>query len=514
MSVSMSGRYRTSALLAGLALIGAAAVAAVVVMARSDGGDGPAAPEAARCVAGCGDDVTAAEARSAGASPTGAATTAPMATTTPAAQGAASGAGAPVGNAGTQRGESAAASGDRSLTASESGGPSGGGAGAASGGGATGSEPPADAPAPPTVPVPAPTPAPTAAPTLPPTADDGSCATACGSPRYFCDTWAGGYCNDFRQLGDTSFEVPYPPASEPISFDCLSSTSPDYLPTMNTQNNAEDPSVPVVPFPCAFSKHEHFMTRMEDGNFGMVILRFQRPFDFSGREGHIHFDVDLKNSTRRYVRMMLSPQITKSLTDDRGASLRRPLDALDIWFRGGGFDAQISRNGGLAWETNAGSYHGRDDVRDHVDVYVSRTHVRVVVNGDTYIDTPMPDVGFDRAYLYLAQVAYNPCKDHECDLNLQIFHWDNVAFDGPTLGVNALTPPGMRDVAFNAYRANSCTLRGQPTTPMATETDGNWVTWTARIPDDGSPVSAGDIACDFYGAPKPPEAIEIVRPGG
>jgi hypothetical protein len=495
----------------GLALIGAAAVVAVVVMARSGGGHGPGAPDAAQCVADCADVVNAAEARSAETSPTGPAALVPTATSTPGAQSAAPGAGVPVGNVDVHGGEPAAAAGGRA--------PSTGGTGALSGGGTTGGdgtagEPPSEAPVGPTVPAPAPTPAPTAAPTPPPTADDGTCATACGSPRYFCDTWAGGYCNDFRQLGDTSFEVPYPPASEPISFDCLSSTSPDYLPTMNTQNNAEDPGVPVVPFPCAFSKHEHFMTRMEDGNFGMVILRFQRPFDFSGREGHIHFDVDLKNSTRRYVRMMLSPQITKSLTDDRGASLRRPLDALDVWFRGGGFDAQISRGGGLAWETNAGTYHGRDDVRDHVDVYVSRTHVRVVVNGDTYIDTSMPDVGFDRAYLYLAQVAYNPCKDHECDLNLQIFHWDNVAFDGPTLGVNALTPPGMRDVAFNAYRANSCTLRGQPTTPMATETDGNWVTWTARIPDDGSPVSAGDIACDFYGAPKPPEAIEIVRPGG
>ena len=30
-----------------------------------------------------------------------------------------------------------------------------------------------------------------------------------------------------------------------------------------------------------------------------------------------------------------------------------------------------------------------------------------------------------------------------------MFHWDNVAFDGPTLPMNSLTPAGSEDVVFN-----------------------------------------------------------------
>jgi hypothetical protein len=386
----------------------------------------------------------------------------------------------------------------------------------------------ADSPAvgsapPPAIPPPAtPTPAPAAAPPVvaqvtPETAVLSADCPACGEPRNFCDTWAGGVCNDYRQLGATSFEVAFPPPSEEVTFDCFSSTAPEYFPTMNAQNAAEGFGTPL-PYPCAFSKYEHFMTRMEDGNFGMAVLRFHRPFDFTARTGHLRFDVDLKTSARRYVRVMLSPELTKALTDDRQAQDRRPGTALDIWYRDGHFTVTTTRGGSITTDTvSSASYFGMDDVRDTVDVYVSRGSVRLDINGQTQFSQPIADLGFEQAYVYLSQVSYNPCKDNECSEREQIFHWDNVAFDGPRHTTNALTPAGFRDVIFNVFRATSCTLGGLGAAPVGADPTGSWTTFRVRMPDDGTPVDASQIGCsreverEGWNAV---QGLEVVRPGG
>ena len=64
---------------------------------------------------------------------------------------------------------------------------------------------------------------------------------------------------------------------------------------------------------------------------------------------------------------------------------------------------------------------------------------------------------------------YNSCKAYyvegyatlaECQVAGNTFHWDNVAFDGPTLAVNSLTPAGSEDVVFNVWSAASCNVKG------------------------------------------------------
>ncbi len=315
------------------------------------------------------------------------------------------------------------------------------------------------------------------------------CVANCGEPRNFCDNWSGGFCDDFRDKASGATHTAFPAPGDPYSFDALNTTYPF------ADTEGPEPADGLR----AFSANEHFMTVIEDGQFGLGVLRLHQPFDFSGREGHMHFDVDLKTGARRYVRLLVSPELTKVTTDDRHQERRRPGDAFDLWFVNGRFDAQVSRGGDLVWEDEplGPTYFGQNDVRDHVDVYLSRTHIRVLVNGASYLDESMADLGFDRAYVYLAQASYNPCKTDECDAHQQMFHWDNVAFDGPRLGMNSLTPAGSRDVLFDAYRANSCTVKGAAAEAVGPDASGSRVTWRVRLPDDGSSVSPADVSCDY-----------------
>ena len=334
--------------------------------------------------------------------------------------------------------------------------------------------------------------------------------TQCGDPPSFCDTWVGGFCNDYRTK-QTTTDATFPQPADAVSLDCLSSTNanqvdslPYYLPTDNS-GNMDVPGAELIPFPCGFSMYEHFMTRIEDEQFGMVVMRQQHPFDFAGRTGHIHFDVDLKTMERRYVRLTLSPNLTKMGVDDRN-SLPQATNAFDLWFRNGTFQGKLSQGGALtdlfpACNGCGARYIGQDNVRDHVDVFISRTHVRVTVNGATEVDQDVADLGFDRAYVYLQHVNYNGCKAYavehyatiaECQLAGNTFHWDDVAFDGPALPVNGLTPAGSEDVVFNVWSAATCSVTGIPA--QGSGRNSVWQTWVARLPA-GTPVSPSDIQC-------------------
>ena len=39
--------------------------------------------------------------------------------------------------------------------------------------------------------------------------------------------------------------------------------------------------------------------------------------------------------------------------------------------------------------------------------------MKIVVNGNTEVDTDIPDIGFDRAYVYLDHLNYNSCKAYD-----------------------------------------------------------------------------------------------------
>lgn len=357
---------------------------------------------------------------------------------------------------------------------------------------------PTSTPAPATsTPSPTAPPAPGTTPTPAPTYTGGSpCTTNCGQPRFFCDTWSGGFCDDYRNKY-TLQPVAFPGPGDPYSFDVLSTTVPGYFPAQLNDS---------LVMPSFTTDQEHFHTAVEDGSFGVAMLRLHRPIDLSS-ERHIHFDADMKGKTRNYFRVMLSPELTKRDSDDRSGDAY-PGTFVQLWFRNGNVDGTLCRNYvcdgdnypyGDAfgtdrwWEPTTSP----DNVRVPVDIYLSQTSIRIYINGVQKTDATFAPLGFDKAYLYLSQASYNPCKDGVCTVADQTFHWDNVAFDGPVLPMNSLTPAGSRDVVFNAYSATSCSVRGVPASIRGYAHTYTWVTWVARLPDDGTTITPADVSCNY-----------------
>lgn len=404
-----------------------------------------------------------------------------------------------------------------------------------------------------------------------------ACTTNCGDPRGFCDTWTGGFCDDYRDIY-CPVHCEFPATVNRTTkndITTFSSTDPSYVPAgihgappfcYDSKGQAVTLPIPDPETAAAAiggvecngffgNDQEHFHSQVEDGDFGIAINRITQPIDFTGRTGHIHFDVDLKTSARRYVRMMLSPQLTKMVVDDRGDNAR-PCPALDLWFingsiksneyKGGAGNCSGSIYGNVFDSPNGYRYYGTENIRDHIDVYVSRTHLKVTIThpDNKTIDVPwdgvIPDVGFEQAYLYLVQASYNPVKDSplgdshgtiaaEAYPESQIFHWDNVAFDGPALPNNYFTPIGSRDVMFNVYGAMNCTVAGVAARAVSTPFESSsgyhgygWLSWIARLPDDGTSVSRSDVKCSGGGSGDPtgfnffdgvPRSFEVVRQG-
>jgi hypothetical protein len=355
------------------------------------------------------------------------------------------------------------------------------------------------------------TPATTATSAATATPVTGGCVKNCGTPRFFCDSGGWAFCDDYRDVFCQTFNLTlgFPACAFPsgapnvrhLSTDTFSSTDPGYVPWDDHEGfDTTGGNGPPLFFSTGGwfgNAQEHIHSQVEDGNFGIATMRNQQPFDFAGREGHVHFEVDLKVSARRYVRLSLSPELTKAAVDDRSGQ-GRPCPALEIWLQGSSKVNQYKANcsgdiyGGVV-KVDYPSYYGTDNIRDLVDVYVSRTHVKIVINGITYLDSNVPDVGFDRAYVYLEQESYHPVKDGEGAANLQFFHWDNFAFDGPVLPINGLTPAGMQDVVFNAYGATNCSAKGFSGTSAGPPSGYTWITWRVRMPVQAA--TAADVHC-------------------
>lgn len=335
----------------------------------------------------------------------------------------------------------------------------------------------------------------------------------CGANRTFCDTWTGGYCEDYRSK-QTTTEVAYPSPTDPVSFNCMDTTNDGYLPQMLSD---------TLPFPCAFTKYEHFMTRMESGSFGIAMLRFHQPVDIPATGlRHIHLEADTKSLTRNYFRIMFSPELTKRDSDDRRGDAIYPKTFIQAWVRHGGINTMLCRtticdgnpdypmSGGAAFGSDTGWQltSGPDNVRVPIDIYMNQTSFKMLINGVLVTDETVQTgevrggdgfeefapLGFDKAYLYLSQSSYNPCKDGTCDVPSQITHWDNVAFDGPVLPKNSLTPAGMQDVVWNSYDVTGCTVKGYPAVKSTNHvTSYTWQTWVARMPIQA--VTPNDVSC-------------------
>ena len=264
----------------------------------------------------------------------------------------------------------------------------------------------------------------------------------------------------------------------------------------------------------------------EDSGFGMDVLRVEQPFDFEGREGRIHYRSNMKGHGRMHQAVHISPATSNTLPDLRDLDPAADMGpSISITFVGdGGWPFGIVLwnqgevveehhvNGPLGIELNSGA-----DLFD-VDLYLSRTHLRVHLDGQEVFSEDIADLGFDLGYVYFSQLAYNPVKDGYEGEVANRFLWDDLAFDGPSLARNSLTPPGKQDVLFRAWNMASCTVRGVVAEGPPNPEESFYLvhTWHARLDDTGSPVTLSDIQCNALDDFPAPEAaiadIEIVTP--
>jgi hypothetical protein len=295
----------------------------------------------------------------------------------------------------------------------------------------------------------------------------------CGGPA---GEWA--WCEDFDGRGMSG-----PAPFEPHAFEHLAfSTHTDW-----TSHGVNCPT---------FSSCEPFMEngslflRPEDGGFGMAVMRIAKPFDFEATperpEGRIHFTSDMKGQPRMFSAIYLSPMPTESLPDLRNmyATNNARGIALKIFNEGGmPFQTAIFHSGGASAVTETATFlppglanpEGTRSQTHDTDVYITRHSIRVEIDGAevyraNFADAPLSisDLGFDRAYVYFAQLSYNTPKIGADEGHPELateqantFLWDNLAFDGPSLAPNSLTPAGKKWVIVRAWSSNACTIKGK-----------------------------------------------------
>lgn len=282
------------------------------------------------------------------------------------------------------------------------------------------------------------------------------------------------------------------------------------------------------------------LTNAEDSGFGWSAIRIKKPIDFASGEGHLRFTTNFNWTGRMNLGVILSPLATNSMPDNRrftefdggptiGALNASPALAIKAFrTQDGGGRAVASVQ---VWDGGAETqFHdvaspvviGFDLAVPHdIDVFVTRTHVRMHIDGQSILDQALQDIGFDRAYVYLAGLSYNAMKEdgvpHTKEANTVM--WDNIAFEGPSLETNAITPDGSKDVVFRAHAVSSCTVKGVPAQgPLISFYQNTWVGWTARLPADAGAVTTDDIDCTINDWPHDANEprwgeIEIVERG-
>lgn len=310
---------------------------------------------------------------------------------------------------------------------------------------------------------------------------DGFCNEATATP------WA--YCEDFDGLGMSGRETYPAPSLTKLEFHAHSHMSVRGV-TCETSGDCS----PYLLGGSAF-------INSEDSGFGVSVTRLKQPFDFTARTGHLRFTADLKGHPRMQLAVQLSAQPTNTMPDLRDPSLGAmdKAPALTVIFQGeGGWPFSI-----LAWKDGNSTFvdHGNgplgiDFSGLHVfDLYVTRTTLVLELDGIQRVNTTFADLGFDKAYVHLTQVSYNPVKDGFAGDAKNRFQWDNIAFDGPALALNALTPAGQQEVLFRAYSTTGCRVRGVVADGPHNLLWGAWHTWHVRL-NDTTPVTASDIVCD------------------
>jgi hypothetical protein len=228
---------------------------------------------------------------------------------------------------------------------------------------------------------------------------------------------------------------------------------PDCAPPPDTHGPIDQPSQAV------FLCNDHLMTAINHGEYAAVYLTPDQLLDFSQGEAAVRFDLStLQTAPRDWVDVWITP-----FADH----LQLPLDAWLPDLKGPPRNAvHLKQKGGYdgwAWDVEVCREfvcttldQGRRDlgishfltpsatVRTAFELRIARTFLKVSAPGylDTpskhgwgvgawWVDTGIPDLGFDQAVVQFGHHSYVPCKDEPpgsaCVPNT--WHWDNLTLE-------------------------------------------------------------------------------------
>jgi hypothetical protein len=325
------------------------------------------------------------------------------------------------------------------------------------------------------------------------------------TPNYpkdgFCDeggvSWA--WCEDFDGQG-MSARAQFIPANSDIQF-----RSQSHGRMNGTECETSGDCTPYVQGGSLF-------LNAEDVGFGMNILRVEKPFSFAnGREGRIHYRSNLKGGSRHNQTIHITPTITSTMPDTRDYEPAGNMSpAISIVFAGDGgwpFAVLTWKNGHVDQIQYSNGPHGiTPGTLYDVDIYVLPTRIRIALDGKQIASIPLQNIGFDTGYVMFTQNAYNPPKDGNSGDAANRFLWDNLAFDGPSLAPNSLTPANKQDVLFRTWGKATCSVRGQPADgPPDTTAFNGFDTWHVQFDASAPPVTLDEISCTLAVTVGPPK---------
>ncbi|MCC6179752.1 MAG: hypothetical protein IT305_30945 [Chloroflexi bacterium] len=193
-----------------------------------------------------------------------------------------------------------------------------------------------------------------------------------------------------------------------------------------------------------FLCNDHMMTAINASGYGVIYLTPNQLVDFSSGEAVVRFDAStLRSSGRDWWDLWLTPYddnlqlpLHRWLPDLTGEP-RRAVHVEMTDFNGETvFRAATMQDFGVS-DLDRASYEGYEKMltpsgvtRDTFELRISRTSLKFGMPkyGLWWIDTPMSDLGWDRAVLQIGHHSYTPTKD--CDptrCGPNTWHWDNVS---------------------------------------------------------------------------------------
>ncbi len=325
-----------------------------------------------------------------------------------------------------------------------------------------------------------------------------------------------------------------------------------------TAQHGPDCSPPPATFPLGgdypshvFQCHDHVMTAIQAGGYGVIYLTPPALADFSQGEVVIRWDMStLRTSYRDWTDVWVSPlgdhlalPLENDFQVDLAGAPRRAVHAkMGQFFSAAGpwtsFGIETTRD--FISTSLPNTLQGYETVltpdaarRDTFEMHLSRTHVKIGMPAYNlwWTDTDIPDLGWTQGVVQFGHHSYNPAKDCTPSATLactaDTWHWDNVSISPAVpITITALSPRQISDQApggwvlpspapaesYLQFSANNAPNN----TPQITLSFDGGQTWQTVQPQPSGLPTNDTIAARSYWVPLPAgtTAVQVRGQGG